>query len=59
LDQKNMERNVPGSIEVLTRAFVPSEPHKDRRIVFTAMALVLGSIGVGFTGWLLRRRRMF
>ena len=58
LDQKNMERNVPGSIEVLTRAFAPSEPHKDRRIVFTAMALVLGSIGVGFTGWLLRKRRM-
>jgi uncharacterized protein involved in exopolysaccharide biosynthesis len=59
LDQKNMERNVPGSIEVLTWAFVPSEPHKDRRIVFTAMVLVLCSIGVGFTGWLLRRRRMF
>ena len=46
LDEKNMERNVPGSIEVLTRASVPSEPHKDRRIVFTAMALVLG-LGMG------------
>ncbi len=46
LDQKNMERNVPGSIEVLTQASVSSEPHKDRRIVFTAMALVLG-LGMG------------
>jgi len=46
LDQKNMERNVPGQIEVLTRASEPSEPHKDRRIVFTAMALVLG-LGMG------------
>jgi uncharacterized protein involved in exopolysaccharide biosynthesis len=46
LDQKNMERNVPGPIEVLTWASAPSEPHKDRRIVFTAMALVLG-LGMG------------
>ena len=46
LDQKNMERNVPGPIEVLTRASAPSEPHKDRRIVFTAMALALG-FGMG------------
>jgi len=46
LDEKNMERNVPGSIEVLTQASVSSEPHKDRRIVFTAMALVLG-LGMG------------
>ena len=58
LDQKNMERNVPGSIEVLTRASVSSSPYKDRRIVFTAMALVIGSIGVGFVSWLLRRKRM-
>ncbi len=46
LDEKTMERNVPGSIEVLTQASVSSEPHKDRRIVFTAMALVLG-LGMG------------
>jgi succinoglycan biosynthesis transport protein ExoP len=46
LDQKNMERNVPGSIEVLMSAFVPSRPDSDRRIVFTAMALVLG-LGIG------------
>jgi len=46
LDQKTMERNVPGPIEVLTQAFVPSEPHKDRRIVLTAVALALG-LGMG------------
>jgi len=46
LDQKNMERNVPGSIEVLTQASVSSKPYNDRRIVFTAMALVMG-LGMG------------
>ncbi|MDH4240595.1 MAG: hypothetical protein OEW48_13625 [Phycisphaerae bacterium] len=58
LDQENMKRNVPIPIEVLSSASVSSKPYKDRRIVFTAMALVIGSIGVGFTGWLLRRKRM-
>jgi len=56
LDQKNMERNVRGSIEVLTWASAPSEPDNDRRIVFTAMALVMGLVmgsGVAF----LRARR--
>ena len=46
LDQKNMERNVPGSIEVLTWAHASSQPYNDRRIMFTAMALVLG-LGMG------------
>ena len=46
LDQKNMERNVPGSIDVLAWAFAPSRPYNDRRMVFTAMALVFG-LGVG------------
>ncbi len=46
LDQKNMERNVPGSIEVLTRASVSSKPYNDRRIILTAMALFLG-LGTG------------
>jgi capsular exopolysaccharide synthesis family protein len=39
LDQKEMERNVPGSVEVLTRASAPSEPSNDRRLLLTAMAL--------------------
>ncbi|MFH1884652.1 MAG: AAA family ATPase [Planctomycetota bacterium] len=46
LDQKNMERNIPGSIEVLTQASVSSKPYNDRRITFTAMALVMG-LGMG------------
>jgi len=45
-DQKTMERNVEGSIEVLTRGMTSSKPHEDRRIVFTAMALVMG-LGMG------------
>jgi len=56
LDQKNMERNVPGSIEVLMRAYSPSRPEKDRRIVFTAMALFLG-LGVGGGAAFLRASR--
>ncbi|NQT01777.1 MAG: hypothetical protein HQ580_07135 [Planctomycetes bacterium] len=46
LDQKNMERNVPGSIEVLTPAHSSDQPYNDHRIVFTAMALVMG-LGAG------------
>ncbi len=46
LDQKNMERNVPGSIDVLMRTFVSSRPYNDRRIVFTAMTLVM-ALGMG------------
>jgi succinoglycan biosynthesis transport protein ExoP len=46
VDQKTMERNVPGSIEKLTPAIVPSQPFNDRRIVFTAMALIM-ALGSG------------
>ncbi len=46
LDQKNMERNISGTIEVLTWALASSQPYNDRRILFTAMALVLG-LGMG------------
>jgi capsular exopolysaccharide synthesis family protein len=46
LDQKNIERNVPGSIEVSTQAYSPSRPERDRRVVFTAMALCAG-LGLG------------
>jgi hypothetical protein len=60
LDQKNMNAERPrfNGIEVLSWASVSSKPYKDRRIMFTAMTLVIGSIGVGFTGWLLKRKRM-
>ena len=56
LDQKNMERNVPGSIEVLTWASISSKPYNDRRIVFTAMALVMG-LGMGGGAAFLRASR--
>jgi capsular exopolysaccharide synthesis family protein len=46
LDQKTMERNVPGAIDVLTRASPPSAPSGDRRILLTAMALA-GALGAG------------
>lgn len=48
VDQKEMERNVPGSIEILSRAMVPTEPHRDRRILMSLMALMAGlGAGVG------------
>lgn len=56
LDQKNVERNVPGSIEVLMWAFVPSRPYNDRRIVYTAMVLIL-SLGIGGGAAFLRAGR--
>jgi len=46
MDQKNMERGVPGFIEILTPASVPSKPTQDRRVVFTVMALFAG-LGLG------------
>ncbi len=46
LDQKNMERNVPGSISINMYALASSEPYNDRRIVFSAMVLFLG-LGIG------------
>jgi uncharacterized protein YdcH (DUF465 family) len=55
LDQKNMERNVPGSIEVLTMASVSSEPYKDRRILYTAIVLILDSLGITLSGCILHR----
>ena len=56
LDQKNMERNVPGSINVLMWGFVSSKPTDDRRIVFTVMAMALG-IFMGGGAALLRAGR--
>jgi len=46
LDQKNMERNVAGSIEMFGPAIASSQPYNDRRIAFTAMVLVL-ALGMG------------
>jgi capsular exopolysaccharide synthesis family protein len=47
LNEKEMERNVPGSIEVLSKAQVPSEPYQDRRIFYTLVTL-MAALGSGF-----------
>lgn len=46
LDEKNVERNVPGSIDILMGAYSRTKPASDRRVVFTAMALFAG-FGLG------------
>lgn len=56
IDQKDMERNVAGSIEVLTPAFSSTTPEKDRRVVYTAMSLFLG-LGLGAGAAFLRATR--
>jgi len=43
-DQREMERNVPGSVEILTRAFAPTKAARDFRIVGSLAAVVLGAI---------------
>lgn len=55
LDQKTMERNVPASIEVLTRAFASSEPHKDRRILYTAIVAIVDGLGIILSACILHR----
>ena len=45
-DQKEIESGVPGSIRVLNKSSIPSKPHSDHRVVFTAMALFMG-LGMG------------
>jgi polysaccharide biosynthesis transport protein len=46
-EQKDMERNVPGTIEILMGALVSSRPDNDRRVVFTIMVIAMG---LGFGG---------
>lgn len=46
LDQKDVERGVPGSIEIQTRAYVPPESSQDDRVRLTGLALLLG-LGLG------------
>jgi capsular exopolysaccharide synthesis family protein len=46
-EQKDMERNVPGTIEILMSAMVPAQPDSDRRVVFTIMVMAMGiSLGI-------------
>jgi capsular exopolysaccharide synthesis family protein len=57
LDHKEMERNVPGSIEVLTRAMAASKPSGDNRVLLTILFL-FGAVVVGSTCGLIRARHM-
>jgi hypothetical protein len=54
LDQKNMERNVSGSIEIAMRADSPSKP-ADHRVTFTAGALLLALCVASGAAFLTRR----
>ncbi len=48
LEERRMESNAPGAIEVLSRAVRPSKPFQDRRMVLTAAAVFIGlAVGVG------------
>lgn len=48
LDQKLLERNIPGSIEILAEAMVPSKPAKDRRWKLSVVLLLVAMVsGVG------------
>jgi capsular exopolysaccharide synthesis family protein len=53
LTEKEMERNVPGSIESLARAYAASEPYHDRRVLYSVLAVLVG-LGAGFAAALLR-----
>jgi len=57
LDQKNIERNVPGPIEVLARADVSAEPCNDHRVGFTGVALALGLCAAGGTALITRKAK--
>ncbi|MBN1973285.1 MAG: AAA family ATPase [Sedimentisphaerales bacterium] len=55
LEQKNMERNVPGSIELLAQASVSPRPYQDRRIMLSVMALFF-ALGLGSAAAFLKDR---
>ncbi|UCD49719.1 MAG: AAA family ATPase [Phycisphaerales bacterium] len=56
IERRNMEQKIPHRIAVLTWAFSRSEPEQDRRVAYTAMALVVG-LGMGSGLALLRGMR--
>ena len=47
LERKSMERNVPGSIEVLARAVAPQSVTKDRRFALASLTLLI-ALAAGF-----------
>ncbi len=44
LDQKELERKVPGSIEIMMRAVPPNEPEADRRVKLSLVVIVFGLV---------------
>ncbi len=56
LDQKNMERNVPGPIEISMRAIASSQPYRDYRTLFTVIILVLWLVICSLIIFLPRKR---
>lgn len=53
LKQLDLESNAPARITVAAYAVAPSRPYSDRRIVFTAMALI-GALILGFSAAFVR-----
>ena len=59
LDQKRIERNVPGKIDLGLAALAPTEPSGDRRVPLTAMALIMGlGLGGGIAFLLISRNQI-
>ncbi|MHC4118826.1 MAG: GumC domain-containing protein [Planctomycetota bacterium] len=56
LDRKNMERNVPGRISILSQARASTEPHCNLRILLTYIALILASCIIGIATFLRTHR---
>lgn len=51
IEQKRMETNVPGAVEVLSRAIVPDAPRRDQRPLLTGLVLfaaTLAGVGVAY-----------
>jgi len=55
LEQKDLERNVPGSVEILARALPPVRPMLDRRKKLSS-AVILAGLMAGFGAAFLRAR---
>jgi uncharacterized protein involved in exopolysaccharide biosynthesis len=55
LERKKMEGSISGAIEILTPAFAPSEPFKDRRMMYTGIVAGLSVLGLALAGWVLHR----
>jgi len=57
LDQREMEQGASRPIEVLSQATVPATPSRDRRILYTAILLVLCILSIKMSCWLFRSQK--